>query len=87
MELKPPKLPSLYFVKSGCYTYVRTYKNVWKEIPSKPGKKTAYKTDIQTVGKINSSSGVGTVIFYPDFFNLYPELNCFTVSRFHSPPR
>lgn len=85
MVLKPPKLPSLYFVKSGSYTYVRTYKNVWKEIPSQPDKKTAYKSDIKTVGKINSNSGVGTVIFYQEFLEQYPELKSFAVIKSRSP--
>ena len=75
-----PQLPKLYFVKAGSYTYARTYKNKWVEKKSGKGK-LAVKTDAHTVGRIDSSDGIGPVNFDDSFYRLFPDLKNFNVVR------
>ncbi len=68
-----PGLPPLYFVKSRNYTYARTYKAKWQDKKDK-SKKQSVKTCTATVGRIDSSLGVGEISFYEEFVRKYPIL-------------
>lgn len=78
--LKIPELPNLYFVKSGNYTYARTYHNEWQDKKSGSGK-VAVKTNTKTVGRIANKEGIGIIEFSSDFCRTHPQLNKFSVSR------
>ena len=78
--LKIPELPNLYFVKSGNYTYARTYHNEWQDKKSGNGK-VAVKTNTKTVGRIANKEGIGIIEFSSDFCRTHPQLAKFSVSR------
>ncbi|MBO8416616.1 MAG: hypothetical protein IAB19_09565 [Proteobacteria bacterium] len=79
MTRSTPKLPCLYFVHAGKYTYVRTYSSKWEQMPN--GRMGSVKRNIKTVGRIDNSSGLGEVHFKAEFLAQFPELNRYNVTR------